>query len=58
MDGVPAAWVSARRSNRPPQLYHRPADPGDQKNVASEHPEVIQELELELELWRGAGALS
>ncbi len=56
LDGVPGAWVSAHRSNRPPQLYHRPADPGDQKNVAGEHAEVIKELELEL--WRWAGALS
>ena len=56
MDGVPGAWVSAHRSDRPPQLYHRPTDPGDHKNVASEHPEVIQELELEL--WRWAGTLA
>src|SRR5262249_51864630 len=34
--------------SRPPELYHRPQDPYDQRNVLAEHPEVGDRLELEI----------
>ena len=38
---------------RPPvELYHLPTDPGEQRNVAEERPEVVQALRGDLEQWR------
>jgi arylsulfatase A-like enzyme len=34
------------------ELYHHPSDPLDQKNVASDNPEVVQRLAQQLEAWR------
>lgn len=55
MDGPNGAWVSGRRGEAPMELYHRPSDPGDQQDVAAQHPEVVEEMELAL--WRWAGSL-
>ena len=34
-----------------PELYHRPSDMEEQRNVVAEHPEVGDLLELELRRW-------
>ncbi|MDX1501384.1 MAG: sulfatase [Thermoanaerobaculia bacterium] len=33
------------------ELYHRPSDPLDQKNVAAEHPDQVERLRALLEQW-------
>lgn len=55
MEGPPGAWVSGRKGSGPPQLFSRKSDPDDKNNVASKHPEVVEQYELEL--WRWAGSL-
>lgn len=37
--------------SKPPELYHRPDDPYDQRNVIREHEDVADRLELELRRW-------
>ncbi len=34
-----------------PQLYHRPTDPDEQRDVVTEHPDVATWLELQLRRW-------
>jgi arylsulfatase A-like enzyme len=34
--------------SRPPELFHLPSDPYDQRNVRAEHPAVAERLELAL----------
>jgi arylsulfatase A len=36
----------------PPLLFHLPSDPGERFNVAAEHPEVIADINQELEKYR------
>ncbi len=36
------------------ELYHRPSDPLDQKNVAAERPEVVTRLRSALERWQAS----
>lgn len=40
----------------PPRLYDLAADPGEQQDVAAQHPDVVQELLEELERAKAAGA--
>ena len=38
-------WTKIEMGNNPqPQLYNLASDPSEQKNVASSHPEIVQEL--------------
>ncbi len=37
--------------SKPSELYHRPDDPYDQRNVIDAHREVADALELELRRW-------
>ncbi len=34
-----------------PELYHLPSDPCETKNIASNHPDVVDELDRELKRW-------
>lgn len=34
--------------SRPPELYHRPSDPTEQKNIIDQYPDVANGIELEL----------
>ena len=43
--------------SRPPELFHRPTDPYDQKNVIAGHQAVADELELELRRYVASLAL-
>lgn len=37
--------------SREPELYHRPTDPTEQRNLVSEYPEIADRLELQLRRW-------
>lgn len=37
--------------SKSPELYHRPGDPYDQRNVIEEHRDIGEHLELELRRW-------
>lgn len=39
-----------------PELYDRIADPAEQRNVASEHPETVHDLRTALDALTGGGA--
>jgi hypothetical protein len=34
-----------------PELYRRPGDPAEQRNLAGEHPHIAQQLKLDLRRW-------
>jgi hypothetical protein len=42
---------SPQRSRRPIELYDLVADPGERHNLASEKPDVVQELSTKLNAW-------
>ncbi len=53
---IEGEWKLVRNVARPAdvpefELYHHKTDPLDQKNVASEHPEIVQRLTQQLEAW-------
>ncbi len=53
---IEGEWKLVRNVERPEdvpefELYHHPSDPLDQKNVASENPEVVERLARQLEAW-------
>jgi arylsulfatase A-like enzyme len=47
--GVPLGQFDAR--SQPLELFHIAEDPGEQKNVAAEHPEIVAKLRAEYEAW-------
>jgi len=53
---IEGEWKLVRNVERPDdvaefELYHHETDPLDQKNVASEHPEIVERLAQQLEAW-------
>lgn len=53
---IEGEWKLVRNVDRPEdvpefELYHHETDPLDQKNVASENPEVVERLRQQLEGW-------
>ena len=53
---IEGEWKLIRNVARPDdvpefELYHHQTDPLDQKNVASDHPEVVERLAQQLEAW-------
>jgi arylsulfatase A-like enzyme len=53
---IEGQWKLVRNVERPDdvpefELYHHETDPLDQKNVASEQPEVVERLSQQLEAW-------
>jgi arylsulfatase A-like enzyme len=59
VEGVPAKVVSAARKAHDAelkrQLFNLQDDPGETKDVSTEHPEVVKELETLLHQYRDAG---
>jgi arylsulfatase A-like enzyme len=54
---IEGGWKLVRNVERPAdvpefELYHHESDPLDRKNVASEHPEIVQRLAQQLEAWQ------
>ena len=47
--GVPPGPFDAR--SQPVELFHISEDPGEQKNVAAEHPEIVAKLKAAYEAW-------
>ncbi len=56
--GTTSTWSANRfklvrkGKSRQPELYDLLEDPGEQKNVAAEHPEVVSRMQAELRAWR------
>ena len=53
---IEGEWKLVRNVERPDdvaefELYHHPSDPLDQKNIASENPEIVDRLRQQLEAW-------
>jgi arylsulfatase A-like enzyme len=53
---IEGEWKLVRNAERPAdvpefELYHHESDPLDQKNVAAEHPEIVERLAKQLEAW-------
>jgi arylsulfatase A-like enzyme len=53
---IEGEWKLVRNVERPDdvsefELYHHESDPLDQKNVASENPEIVERLRQQLEAW-------
>jgi arylsulfatase A-like enzyme len=53
---IEGEWKLVRNVERPEdvpefELYHHRTDPLDQKNVASDHPEIVERLAQQLEAW-------
>jgi arylsulfatase A-like enzyme len=53
---IEGEWKLVRNVERPEdvpefELYHHQSDPLDQKNVASENPEIVERLRQQLEAW-------
>jgi hypothetical protein len=53
---IEGEWKLVRNVERPKdlpefELYHHETDPLDQKNVASEHPEIVERMAQQLEAW-------
>ncbi|HLE70010.1 MAG TPA: sulfatase, partial [Vicinamibacteria bacterium] len=53
---IEGEWKLIRNVARPDdvpefELYHHQTDPLDQKNVASDHPEIVERLAQQLEAW-------
>ena len=44
-------WKVCIRGQDPPELYQLTSDPGESKNVASQHPEILRQLLEELSQW-------
>ena len=44
-------WKLLRFPDRPAELYHIVEDPGEQNDLAAEHPEVVRELYRKLFAW-------
>lgn len=42
----------ARKSRGEPELYDLTADPGEERNVAKEYPDIVQLLSAKLEAWK------
>ncbi|MGH9334374.1 MAG: sulfatase family protein, partial [Vicinamibacteria bacterium] len=54
---IEGEWKLVRNVDRPDdvpefELYHHETDPLDQKNVASEHPDIVERMAQQLERWR------
>jgi arylsulfatase A-like enzyme len=53
---IEGEWKLVQNVERPAdlpefELYHHQTDPLDQKNVASEHPEIVERMAQQLEAW-------
>ena len=48
----PATARNRPQKHDPPLLFHLPNDPGERFNVAADHPEVIADIQQELEKYR------
>ena len=49
------AWKLETDGKDRVELYHAPDDWAEVRNVAREHPDVVQRLSAELSAWRAAG---
>ena len=58
-DPVTGKWIKwsyyQSKPNGVYQLYDLESDPGEKKNVASQHPEIVKELQALLDSYRTSG---
>lgn len=45
-------WKLVIEGNNPPELYALATDPGEARNLASSHPEIVERLERRLQEWK------
>lgn len=45
-------WKLVIEGNNPPELYALAEDPGEARNVASDHPEIVERLERAFREWK------